>query len=170
MIASRRPGRRGLAVAAPGCPPARSADGVPRHRLAPAIAAHRFSYFYGEFHDRTLRQSRIDRARREGFVFYQVAARRPAVSAAPARSLEGTPLALDGPFRAVLESPDTKKVHIITAGGGGDVLGGAFMALELKRILGPGDAYCFESRRPHRFRCLGADPCEVISACTPPSF
>ena len=39
-----------------------------------------------------------------------------------------------------------------------------------RRILGPGDAYCFESRRPHRFRCVGAEPCEVVSACTPPSF
>jgi transcriptional regulator with XRE-family HTH domain len=39
-----------------------------------------------------------------------------------------------------------------------------------RRILGPGDAYSFESRRPHRFRCIGPDPCEVISACTPPSF
>jgi len=39
-----------------------------------------------------------------------------------------------------------------------------------RRILGPGDAYSFESRRPHRFRCIGPEPCEVISACTPPSF
>ncbi len=39
-----------------------------------------------------------------------------------------------------------------------------------RRILGPGDAYYFESRRPHRFRCVGPVPCEVISACTPPTF
>ena len=39
-----------------------------------------------------------------------------------------------------------------------------------RRILDPGDAYYFESRRPHRFRCVGAKPCEVISACTPPTF
>ncbi|MGI6247454.1 MAG: cupin domain-containing protein [Pseudochelatococcus sp.] len=39
-----------------------------------------------------------------------------------------------------------------------------------RRILGPGDAYYFESRRPHRFRCLGPVPCEVVSACTPPTF
>jgi transcriptional regulator with XRE-family HTH domain len=39
-----------------------------------------------------------------------------------------------------------------------------------RRILGPGDAYYFESRRPHRFRCVGNEPCELISACTPPSF
>lgn len=39
-----------------------------------------------------------------------------------------------------------------------------------RRILGPGDAYYFESRRPHRFRCVGPHPCEVVSAGTPPSF
>ncbi len=39
-----------------------------------------------------------------------------------------------------------------------------------RRILGPGDAYTFDSRRPHRFRCVGPTPCEVVSACTPPSF
>jgi transcriptional regulator with XRE-family HTH domain len=39
-----------------------------------------------------------------------------------------------------------------------------------RRILGPGDAYYFESRRPHRYRCVGAKPCEVISAGTPPTF
>jgi transcriptional regulator with XRE-family HTH domain len=39
-----------------------------------------------------------------------------------------------------------------------------------RRILGPGDAYYFVSRRPHRFRCVGPEPCEVVSACTPPTF
>ena len=39
-----------------------------------------------------------------------------------------------------------------------------------RRILGSGDAYCFDSRRPHRFRCVGPVPCEVVSACTPPTF
>ena len=39
-----------------------------------------------------------------------------------------------------------------------------------RRILGPGDAYYFESRRPHRFRAVGPTACEVVSACTPPSF
>jgi transcriptional regulator with XRE-family HTH domain len=37
-------------------------------------------------------------------------------------------------------------------------------------ILGPGDAYSFDSRRPHRFRCVGDAPAILISACTPPSF
>ncbi len=36
------------------------------------------------------------------------------------------------------------------------------------RILGPGDAYYFLSTVPHRFRNLGAEPCEIFSACTPP--
>lgn len=39
-----------------------------------------------------------------------------------------------------------------------------------RKILGPGDAYAFESRLPHRFRNPGAQPCTVVSACTPPSF
>ena len=36
------------------------------------------------------------------------------------------------------------------------------------RILGPGDAYYFDSRLPHRFRNLADEECEIISACTPP--
>lgn len=39
-----------------------------------------------------------------------------------------------------------------------------------RRVLGPGDAYNFDSQRPHRFRCIGDQPAKVISACTPPSF
>ena len=39
-----------------------------------------------------------------------------------------------------------------------------------RQILGPGDAYQFDSRLPHRFRCVGAHPARVVSACTPPSF
>lgn len=39
-----------------------------------------------------------------------------------------------------------------------------------RQVLGPGDAYYFDSRLPHRFRCVGPEPCELISACTPPSF
>ncbi|GMG82440.1 cupin domain-containing protein [Paralimibaculum aggregatum] len=37
-------------------------------------------------------------------------------------------------------------------------------------LLGPGDAYYFASATPHRFRNPGPEVCEVISACTPPSF
>ena len=38
------------------------------------------------------------------------------------------------------------------------------------RQLGPGDAYYFTSAIPHRFRNTGAEPCEIISASTPPTF
>lgn len=37
-------------------------------------------------------------------------------------------------------------------------------------VLGPGDAYYFDSRLPHRFRNTGDQPCELVSACSPPSF
>ena len=55
---------------------------------------------------------------------------------------------------------------------GGIVLSGRLEVTvgDERRILGPGDAYAFDSRRPHRFRCIGPVPCEVVSACTPPSF
>ena len=36
--------------------------------------------------------------------------------------------------------------------------------------LGPGDAYFFDSRRPHAFRNIGDGDLIVVSACTPPSF
>ncbi|HYE00112.1 MAG TPA: cupin domain-containing protein [Alphaproteobacteria bacterium] len=39
-----------------------------------------------------------------------------------------------------------------------------------RRVLGPGEAYLFDSRTPHRFRNVGPEPCEIVSACTPPTF
>jgi transcriptional regulator with XRE-family HTH domain len=36
--------------------------------------------------------------------------------------------------------------------------------------LGPGDAYYFDSSRPHRFRNIGRGELRVISVNTPPSF
>ncbi len=36
--------------------------------------------------------------------------------------------------------------------------------------LGPGDAYYFDSRAPHRFRNIGKDEVEVVSACSPPTL
>ncbi|WP_461513016.1 cupin domain-containing protein [Rhizobium mongolense] len=68
---------------------------------------------------------------------------------------------------------DTGKVPLVHEGEeGGIVLTGRLevMVDDERKILGPGDAYYFESRRPHRFRCVGPVPCEVISACTPPTF
>jgi len=38
------------------------------------------------------------------------------------------------------------------------------------RVLGPGDAYYFQSSVPHRFRNPGTEVCEIISASTPPTF
>jgi transcriptional regulator with XRE-family HTH domain len=38
------------------------------------------------------------------------------------------------------------------------------------RKLGPGDAYYFDSRIPHRFRNTGSEECEIVSSCTPPTF
>lgn len=41
---------------------------------------------------------------------------------------------------------------------------------EDRKILGPGDAYLFDSRIPHRFRAVGPVKCVVVSASTPPTF
>lgn len=38
------------------------------------------------------------------------------------------------------------------------------------RVLGPGDAYYFDSKQPHRFRNVGNDTCEIVSASSPPTF
>jgi transcriptional regulator with XRE-family HTH domain len=38
------------------------------------------------------------------------------------------------------------------------------------KVLGPGDAYYFESRLPHRFRNPGGTACEIVSANSPPTF
>ena len=37
-------------------------------------------------------------------------------------------------------------------------------------VLTSGDAYYFRSDQPHQFRNVGNVTCELISACTPPSF
>lgn len=68
---------------------------------------------------------------------------------------------------------DTGKIPLTHEGEeGGIVLSGRLEVSvgEERKILGPGDAYYFDSRKPHRFRCVGSEPCEVISACTPPTF
>ena len=38
------------------------------------------------------------------------------------------------------------------------------------RVLGAGDAYYFKSSMPHRFRNVGREECEIVSASTPPRF
>lgn len=41
---------------------------------------------------------------------------------------------------------------------------------EATRVLGPGDAYYFDSRQPHRFRNVDDEECTLVSACSPPTF
>lgn len=68
---------------------------------------------------------------------------------------------------------DTGRVLLVHDGEEGGVIINGRLEVTVddeRRILGPGDAYCFDSRRPHRFRCVGPHPCEVVSACTPPTF
>lgn len=38
------------------------------------------------------------------------------------------------------------------------------------RVLDPGDAYYFDSRIPHRFRNVGEEDVEIVSACSPPAL
>lgn len=68
---------------------------------------------------------------------------------------------------------DTGRVMYVHEGEeGGIVISGRVEITvgEQRKILGPGDAYYFESKRPHRFRQVGPDPCVLVSACTPPTF
>ena len=68
---------------------------------------------------------------------------------------------------------DTGRVSLKHSGEeGGLVISGQ---LELtvggeSHSLGPGDAYYFKSSQPHSFENPGSEPCELITACTPPSF
>lgn len=39
-----------------------------------------------------------------------------------------------------------------------------------KHVLAPRKAYVFDSKLLYRFRNVGSGPCELISACTPPTF
>jgi transcriptional regulator with XRE-family HTH domain len=39
-----------------------------------------------------------------------------------------------------------------------------------RHVLGPGDAYYFDSSRPHHFRNVGTECCELVSASSPPTF
>lgn len=38
------------------------------------------------------------------------------------------------------------------------------------RVLGPGQGYYFDSQMPHRFRNVGPETAEIISAVTPPTY
>ena len=39
-----------------------------------------------------------------------------------------------------------------------------------RELLGPGDAYYYSSKLPHRWRNMGKVPAVVVSACTPPGI
>jgi transcriptional regulator with XRE-family HTH domain len=66
---------------------------------------------------------------------------------------------------------DTGKValHHIGEEGGVVIRGRLELTVDGTRyLLGPGDAYYFDSSRPHRFRNVGPEECEVVTACSPP--
>ena len=68
---------------------------------------------------------------------------------------------------------DTGRVTISHEGEeGGIVISGSLEVTvgDERRVLRPGDAYYFNSTFPHRFRCIGPEPCEIFSASTPVTF
>ncbi len=67
---------------------------------------------------------------------------------------------------------DTGKVALAHVGEEGGVVVRGQLELTVggeRYVLGPGDAYYFDSSRPHHFRNCGSELCEVVSACSPPS-
>lgn len=64
----------------------------------------------------------------------------------------------------VLLSHDGEEVGIVVEGRLEVTVG------DQRKVLGPGDAYLFRSKVPHRFRVVGNGRCVAISACTPPTF
>jgi transcriptional regulator with XRE-family HTH domain len=68
---------------------------------------------------------------------------------------------------------DTGEEMLAHAGEEGGVVVRGQMELTVggeSRILGPGDAYYFKSTLPHRFRNVGREECEIVSASSPPTF
>jgi len=68
---------------------------------------------------------------------------------------------------------DSGRVRIHHEGEEGGVVLKGYLEVTVgdqRATLGPGEAYYFKSTEPHRFRNVGQEACEVISACTPPSF
>ncbi len=92
-------------------------------------------------------------------------------------------------YRLVAASRRDRKMSILwetyapEADTGDDLLthsgeeGGVVVAGELELtvagktwVLGPGDAYYFDSHLPHRFRNTGKEPARIVSANTPPTI
>jgi len=68
---------------------------------------------------------------------------------------------------------DTGKLSLTHPGeeGGVVIRGRLEVTVDGQRhVLGAGDAYYFDSSRPHHFRNASKECCEVVSACSPPSF
>ena len=68
---------------------------------------------------------------------------------------------------------DTGKVPLTHTGeeGGVVIRGRIEITVDGERhVLGPGDAYYFDSSRPHHFRNVGTESCEFVSASSPPTF
>jgi transcriptional regulator with XRE-family HTH domain len=66
---------------------------------------------------------------------------------------------------------DTGKVALHHGGEEGGVVVRGRLQLTVdgdRYVLGAGDAYYFDSSRPHHFRNVGSEECEVVSACSPP--
>jgi len=87
------------------------------------------------------------------------------------RQLRGLPLQILHETYAA--GADTGRAHFKHAAWeGGIVIKGQIEVTvgDQVQTLGPGDAYFFDSQIPHRFRNAGEVECELISACSPPSF
>ena len=68
---------------------------------------------------------------------------------------------------------DTGRLALQHAGEEGGVVVRGRLELTVdgeRHVLGPGDAYYFDSSRPHHFRNVGSERCELVSACSPPSL
>jgi len=68
---------------------------------------------------------------------------------------------------------DTGKVALEHSGEEGGVVIRGRIEITVggeRYVLGPGDAYYFDSSRPHHFRNVGKECCEFVSASSPPSF
>ena len=77
-------------------------------------------------------------------------------------------------LREVMEPGSDTGSGMITHDGeeGGVVLAGQveITVADQVRVLGPGEGYYFDCRKPHRFRNLGDCDAVIVSASTPPTF
>lgn len=67
---------------------------------------------------------------------------------------------------------DTGEAFAHPAQEAGMVLRGAVELTvgQQQRVLNAGDGYYFDSRESHRFRNISEEPCEILSAITPPTY